>query len=573
MNINSEIKRVARTSWRIDGKIYNLSQIAKELELPPANIHRNLKGKSKKEQKERILDSIWRRDNGIHPSVRVIRRGDCRVCMPLLMEVSGLARTTLVNRIRLWRNGEIDTDELLRPISQSPEKRSSWEGLGNEPRDYNLEKIKVSAWEIEQMRKEDNLRKVYDVLMKVKDAKGKNKQVVLAANDTPMLRRVLSMALSQGRAYHIKKFPPFKQGYGPGDDERLLDHLDWINNHGSATDDDKKTIYELACCDKRVYELTKMIATKKLRCGVTAKTVNKVFPGLCYLVPYQRCSPEKKLSNIVYPALAQEKMDGCFAYAMLDGTLLTRQGQRYSVPGLQDGQGNLILVGEVIVLDSDGGRLPRRIINGIVNSLIKGGSIDDELASRFRFFAWDALTEMEFEEQESDRTYSRRFKDLTRDSLPARFRIVETQEVNNISEVRKYYDYHAAMLHEGIVVKNKRVTWRSGTSTEMVKVKNVSEGEFRIIGVTAGEGKYAGMLGALMVESEDGKVISKVGSGFTDEERKKGAGYWEKQIGRICTVKFESISDNEGGTHSLNHPRFVCLRHDKDTADTIGDLS
>ena len=49
-------------------------------------------------------------------------------------------------------------------------------------------------------------------------------------------------------------------------------------------------------------------------------------------------------------------------------------------------------------------------------------------------------------------------------------------------------------------------------------------------------------MGGIRVCSKDGLIVSDVGSGFTDEQRKLGVAAWLEIVGEIVTVKFNGIT-------------------------------
>ena len=70
------------------------------------------------------------------------------------------------------------------------------------------------------------------------------------------------------------------------------------------------------------------------------------------------------------------------------------------------------------------------------------------------------------------------------------------------------------------------------------------------------------MLGAFVLDYKGNEV--KVGSGFSDKQRKS---YWKKReeiTGSLCEVKYKEIStDKRTKAESLQFPVFVSLRTDK----------
>ena len=80
-----------------------------------------------------------------------------------------------------------------------------------------------------------------------------------------------------------------------------------------------------------------------------------------------------------------------------------------------------------------------------------------------------------------------------------------------------------------------------------------------------GTGKNSNRLGALVVSSEDGKIVVNVGTGFTDADRDS---IQPNVVGKIASIKYNArIQDKKGNTESLFLPVFVEIREDKDTAD------
>jgi len=71
---------------------------------------------------------------------------------------------------------------------------------------------------------------------------------------------------------------------------------------------------------------------------------------------------------------------------------------------------------------------------------------------------------------------------------------------------------------EGLMLHHEDALYRSGRSQDLLKYKLHDDAEARVVGYTEGKGKYAGQVGALVVEREDGRRF-RLGSGLTDRER------------------------------------------------------
>ena len=95
----------------------------------------------------------------------------------------------------------------------------------------------------------------------------------------------------------------------------------------------------------------------------------------------------------------------------------------------------------------------------------------------------------------------------------------------------------------------------------LLKVKAMQDCDLKIIGFEEGTGKNKGTLGAVIVDYKGFAV--KVGSGFTDEDRKY---FWEnkdKLFGRVITVQyFEETTNKKDNSLSLRFPVFLELREE-----------
>ncbi len=85
---------------------------------------------------------------------------------------------------------------------------------------------------------------------------------------------------------------------------------------------------------------------------------------------------------------------------------------------------------------------------------------------------------------------------------------------------------------EGLIVRKADALYRAGRSSEILKVKNYSDAEARVVAHLPGKGRNAGRLGSLLV-SLDGGTQFKIGSGFSDAERQS-----PPPIGTYITFKY-----------------------------------
>ena len=123
---------------------------------------------------------------------------------------------------------------------------------------------------------------------------------------------------------------------------------------------------------------------------------------------------------------------------------------------------------------------------------------------------------------------------------------------------------------EGLMINLGGGDYIHKRTDQLLKYKEVQSMDMRVDDIQWGTGKYEGMVGAIncSIQKSDGKrVICKVGSGLSDEQRFKWALHPEEIVGKIVEVKYFSMSQSEDclGTdvYSLRFPRLKKVRKDK----------
>ena len=392
----------------------------------------------------------------------------------------------------------------------------------------------------------------------------------------------------------------------------------------------KKAIEAIENLSKGIREENRIVLNKiiarDLGCGISAKTINKVWKDLIPSIGYMRCSLLDKKDRIKYPAIIQRKMDGMFVNIVYNNDqykFFTRNGTEFELHCLKDELletihknhiiGNFVLQGELLVVGSEGSEESRKVGNGLINSLVKKeqtidsllvkindnkGSTKDKLASeltrklaeydetdkKLKLVIWDYVFYEGWIKGESIVPYYARF-DVLNLFESEHVKIVEHQNVNSFEEAQEFYKEQIDNGYEGAVLKNRSMIWKNHTSTEMIKMKSERVCELKVVGIENGTGKYKGGVGSLICASSCNKLIVNVGSGLNDYERgfkrkdindsSKGLIYDDSfdsisYIGMIISVKFnELISSQSKDTYSLFLPRFMSFRIDKNEADDL----
>lgn len=428
-------------------------------------------------------------------------------------------------------------------------------------------------------------------------------------------RKTVQYALDPNKTFSVKKLPKAEDAFFKKQKitkTQLFECLHQLSEKLGASDFEKQELANL-CYNKETREVVTRIINKKLRCGASAKLINKARPGTIPVFPYQRCSTKSKLKNITYPAYAQVKMDGLFCNVILEDKevkFLSRTGSefKFKTTTLEKvfkkvffTNQDIVVMGEFLVYRDDTLKeiCDRKTGNGILNKALKG-TITKEESNRVFFVAWDILSLFEYKEEKSSYNYLNNFSILT-DYLDLeinsgyytkkrakRIKLIETREVASEQEAMSWASELIQNGEEGIIIKDFFSAWKNGTSTKMVKIKSEKVCELQIIGWQFGDsgGKYGECLGAFKCSSSDRKLIVDISGGLTDEFR--GVNYFDENgnavinkkrvkeldsyIGKIAGVIFESVIDRKKEKiKSLFLPRFEnpIIREDKKEADTL----
>lgn len=323
------------------------------------------------------------------------------------------------------------------------------------------------------------------------------------------------------------------------------------------------------------------VIQRDLRIGISAKTINKVWPNLIYIHPYMRCSSfsEKNLKNISFPCISQTKMDGMYCDIICDRkqvTIMSRNGQesKISLPDNIKSQltkmfDGYVVQGEMLALTEDGSYMDRALGNGYLNS-------DNIDPNQVQFVAWDLISIDAFVKKVDKAPYNIRYKTLEHvvacaDTNYPFVRVVDTKICYTVDEVIEHFKEKRLIGEEGTVIKDMKAIWKDGTSKQQVKVKVIMDCDLKIIGFKEGTGKNVNRLGSILCESSDSEMSVSVGTGFTDEQREEIWRNKESYLGKIIAVQANDCikGQDEDSTWTLFLPRCLEIRSDKTEADSL----
>lgn len=404
-----------------------------------------------------------------------------------------------------------------------------------------------------------------EVLQKLKGAKAKETHLWVYKNDFKF-RMCLYYACHPRLTYKLseatldKEWPEIRGWFD--EDMRFFDWCEYLSTRPSLTDDEVAALVTWLN-DQPEWERKwyRAILTKTLRLGVTHKTINKAIPGLFPEWNVQQAYPIEK-----YPLkegewfAVTEKLNGvrCTYYR---GQLIARSGEVFE--GLDHIADELVKYpgwvfdGELTLKDKSGltDNEAFRKATGIINS--DGDKTD------ICFTVFDIVDVSDFDSVGYSESYifRRRLLDaweIKSDHvrvLPCLYQGTDQTVIDLLLACAVDADKEGLMVNRDTPYLKKR-------HPGILKVKRFYTMDLPIIRVEEGAGKYAGMMGNLVVDYKGNEVG--VGTGFTDEQRKFFWGFKEDYIGMLAEVKYKEISKNkQTGAESLQFPVFVGLRPDK----------
>ena len=270
-------------------------------------------------------------------------------------------------------------------------------------------------------------------------------------------------------------------------------------------------------------------------------------------VPTERAAksaPSLMLANVYREGMdltnywVSEKYDGVRGY--WDGQqLLTRGGERVMAPAwFTAGWPQVPMDGE---LWAGRGKFAHAV------STVRQQTPDED--------AWRALKFMVFDLPGQGGAFTERIPELEKRVLQINQPWVKPVAQRRVADHASLQRLLAKMVKdggEGLMLHRGTSLYKGQRSDDLIKVKTHEDTEATVIGHVPGRGKYAGQLGALLVEmpAVGGKPAQrfKLGSGFTNADRRL-----PPAIGSSVTYRFRGLNDS-------GLPRFasfVRLREDR----------
>lgn len=356
----------------------------------------------------------------------------------------------------------------------------------------------------------------------------------------------------------------------------VFDLFEYLKEHNTGRD------YDVAVCqialewiaqdDLESRFLLEKLICKDLSIGVDAKTINAVMgpiiPQFAVMLAQKYFEKPEKLNGTF---AITTKLDGFRLIAMKDEngnvSFWSRVGQR--VDGLveikEELEGampnGLVLDGELTI--SNYFDMESKEAYKAASKIIRLKGDTPKRGLTYRVF--DGMAIDEWRTQSCTHTYDERRNLLEGlfgyaaapiphiELLPVLYR------GDDVSKVQELLEKVVANGGEGVMCNLCSASYTWSRSWNIMKVKKFNSLDLLVVDMEEGEGRLAGTLGAIHVRYKGGNIV-KVGSGFSDEERKL---YWSQPdliLNKVCEIKFfEESSTGEGAakTYSLRFPTWV----------------
>lgn len=364
---------------------------------------------------------------------------------------------------------------------------------------------------------------------------------------------------------------------------------DLINHFAEYTTGDSSSVFKvwsmINSMPAECQDIAKAIATKDLKIGVTATTLNKIY-GKNFIPKIGVMLAEKyheQKTKVKGPFIVTEKLDGIRRILVKHNGNVTL----YSRSGIED-EGLIEIVDAAKQLPDDMVYDGELLAKGEFRDCIAQRQATNSIANRkgtrtgVVFHIFDMVPYKEFITGKGTTLCSIRKLTLAKlfgDAASCKalgVNIEPDATVNSEvltpvsilglcdteSEVQEFAEPIWARKGEGVMLNTFNGTYDIKRSKNILKVKSCESYDLRVVGFQEGTGKYEGALGALIVDYKGSQVG--VGSGFTDHDR---LWIWDNKsevLGKIVEIDCFGESTNMSGGTSLNCPIFRGIRYDKE---------
>lgn len=417
-----------------------------------------------------------------------------------------------------------------------------------------------------------NIVNIINELQNTSSTNGKL-SILKREKDNELLKKVLYYTYHDGLKYGITEqvINPYIAEFATYDKDifELFTRLASSNINDELR---KEVGIMLGSLPQDVGKLVLNMLQKDLRCGISSKTISKVWKDL---LPQFGCMLASKYFDNEKVVKGKEftltcKMDGHRCIIVKDNNnvhAFTRQNKEYIgldeiINEVAKDDGRFVLDGELLVSNYKD-IAPDTRYKATSNIVRKDGA-----KTGVKLIAFDILPLDDFYNGKCDMPYTDRrmwLEDYTYD-----LEFVEWVEKfysgNDTSVILPLLDKVVERGEEGLMLNLNNAPYECKRTKNLLKLKKFQTGDMRVVDIIEGDGKNKGLLGAITVEFLDGNEICRcnVGSGFSDSERLLYINKPNLLLNKIVEIKYFEITHNASGGTGLRFPIWIGrIREDK----------
>lgn len=431
---------------------------------------------------------------------------------------------------------------------------------------------------------------------------GNEKIRVLSTYTNPVVKELLFYTFNSFYQYYIKQIPSPTPAAKPIAVENYNNFIKLLKELNERTYKDVKGIVNefMHRCNPAEQYWYGHVLSRNLGIGITAKGVNKAFPGLIPTYEVQLAESIKdvtltdKASIMRLPEafVLQYKIDGyrlnLHKHANGQISIKTRSGLPvHGYDELEKEAAEVLPAGFVY----DGEMVAPELFSWIENNMLRDSG--DKIADRslFKealrrtfsketgkagvFNIFDAVEKDKWDSQSQTANYGARVLFLEQAVNPvlaagsaSQMKIVPTSRVfhrnnpDDLAEVVRIFHKFLSYGWEGLMVKNVESPYEWKRTKNIQKMKLMDTVDLEVLGLTEAEGEGQGLVGTIQCAYK-GAVLN-IGTGkMTENDRRQYMADPNKLIGKTIEVLYQAESIGTNGDPVLDFARFRQVRKDK----------
>lgn len=330
-------------------------------------------------------------------------------------------------------------------------------------------------------------------------------------------------------------------------------------------------LYDFINRYKEYEDIILNVIDKNLKIRLNTKLINSVFPDLIktFQVALANKYDIKHINKDDNKWYISRKLDGirCLIYVNIKTKNIvcySRQGKEFKtlnklktdiLKNINNFKENYFLDGEVVVMNNN-----KENFKGIMEKIRrKNYTMENPL-----YYCFDIIREEDFYNKISTEIYEERYNNL-KEKITDSFKYIKVLEQVLYTE-EKLYEYSESSKKndwEGLIIR-KNTIYEGKRTNHLLKFKEMLDEEYKVIDIEKGMFRYINQETGLEEEIETLSAViidynnTKVGSGFSINERKEYYNNPEKIINKVITVKYFEKTEE-----SLRFPVFKGIHGEK----------